>query len=65
MKALALVSLIGMYFIPSSENYDETKAQKYQKLYKGALYSWLFMVQRRHRQPQHFAADGDQSGGGG
>lgn len=38
------ISLIGMYFIPSSENYDETKAQKYQKLYKGALYSWLFMV---------------------
>ena len=38
------ISLIGMYFIPSSENYDETKAQKYQKLYKEALYSWLFMV---------------------
>ena len=30
------ISLIGMYFIP--------KAQKYQKLYKGTLYSWLFMV---------------------
>ena len=38
------ISLIGMYFVPSSENYDEDKAQKHQKLYKGALYSWIFMI---------------------
>ena len=38
------ISLIGMYFVPSSENYDEDKAQKHQKLYKGALFSWMFMI---------------------
>lgn len=25
----------------------------------------MLRANRRHRQPQHFAADGDQSGGGG
>ena len=38
------ISLIGMYFVPSSENYDEDKTQKHQKLYRGALYSWIFMI---------------------
>ena len=38
------ISLIGMYYIPSSENYDAVETQKHQKLFKGALYSWLFLV---------------------
>ena len=38
------ISLIGMYYIPRSENYDAVETQKHQKLFKGALYSWLFLV---------------------
>ena len=38
------ISLIGMYYIPSSEHYDVDKTKKHQKLFKGALYSWLFLV---------------------
>lgn len=38
------ISLIGIYYIPSSENYDAVETQKHQKLFKGALYSWLFLV---------------------
>ena len=38
------ISLIGIYFIPSSENYDEAKTQEHKKLFKGGLYSWLFLV---------------------
>ena len=38
------ISLIGMHYIPSSENYDAVETQKHQKLFKGALYSWLFLL---------------------
>lgn len=38
------ISLIGIYYIPSSEHYDVDKTKKYQKLFKGALYSWLFLI---------------------
>ena len=38
------ISLIGMYYIPSSEQYDVDKNKKHQELFKGALYSWLFLV---------------------
>ena len=38
------ISLIGMYFVPSSENYDEAKTQEHKKGFKKALYSWLFLI---------------------
>ena len=38
------ISLIGMYYIPSSENYNAVETQKHHKLFKGALYYWLFLV---------------------
>ena len=38
------ISLIGIYYIPSSEHYDVNKTKKHQKLFKGALYSWLFLL---------------------
>lgn len=38
------ISLIGIYYIPSSEYYDVDKTKKHQELFQGALYSWLFLV---------------------
>ena len=38
------IMLIGMYYIPSSENYDEAKTQAHKKFFKRGLYSWLFLV---------------------
>ena len=38
------ISLIGIYYIPSSEHYDVDKTKKHQKLFKGALYIFLYVL---------------------
>ena len=38
------IMLIGMYYIPSSENYNEAKTQEHKKFFKKGLYSWLFLI---------------------